>query len=79
MKDSCVLSSEWIKREFLVLLEKFTLLFQKTSYKRNRKRRLDAGKKHTLRILEQKLFYIKCYPTYGLSAFFFGVNRSHTR
>lgn len=71
------------EREFLALLEKFAPLVEKTAYKRNRKRKPGAGRKHTLRTPEQKLFYIlfyiKCYPTYDVAAFFLGVNRAQTK
>jgi len=47
---------------------------------KKRKRKEGAGPKPTLDNLEKKLFfilfYIKCYPTFDLAGFYFGVNRS---
>jgi len=71
------------RKEFLQLLEKFTPHAKRISYKRNRKRKAGAGRTHTLETTEEKLFYIlfymKCYPTFDVAAFFFGVDRSQTK
>ena len=48
--------------------------------KKKRKRKEGAGVKHTLNTIEKKLFfilfYIKCYTTFDLAGFYFGVDRS---
>lgn len=50
--------------------------------RKKRKRKEGAGPKHTLDNSEKKLFfilfYIKCYPTFDLAGFYFGVNRSQS-
>ena len=71
------------RKEFLQLHEKFISHAQRTTYKRNRKRKAGAGRTHTLENAEQKLFYIlfymKCYPTFDVAGFFFGVDKSQTK
>lgn len=71
------------KKEFFKLLKKFAPLANKIKYKRDRKRKKGAGRKHTLKTAEQKLFYMlfymKCYPTFDVAAFFFGVNKSQAK
>ena len=71
------------KQEFYKLLAKFAPLANRIKYKRNRKRKAGAGRKHTLETAEQKLFYMlfymKCYPTFDIAAFFFGVNKSQAK
>lgn len=71
------------KEEFSELLEKFSPLASRIKHKRNRQREPGAGRKHTLENAEQKLFYIlfymKCYPTFDVAGFFFGVDRSQTK
>jgi DDE superfamily endonuclease/Helix-turn-helix of DDE superfamily endonuclease len=71
------------RKEFLQLLEEFTPHAKRTPYKRNRKRKAGAGRPHTLETTEEKLFYIlfymKCYPTFDVAAFFFGVDRAQTK
>ena len=68
--------------EFKSLLATFkaSLHKNKTSHKEKRKRAVGGGRKHTLKDAERKLFfilfYLKCYPTYDLAGFFFGVDRS---
>ena len=48
--------------------------------RKKRKRKEGAGPKSTLDNPEKKLFfilfYLKCYPTFDLAGFYFGVNRS---
>lgn len=71
------------KKEFYKLLTKFAPLAGRIKYKRNRKRKAGAGRKHTLETAEQKLFYMlfymKCYPTFDVAAFFFGVDKSQAK
>lgn len=71
------------KEEFSELLEKFSPLVDRIKHKRNRQREPGAGRKHTLENAEQKLFYMlfymKCYPTYDVAGFFWGVDRSQTK
>ena len=71
------------RKEFLKLLEKFTPFVKRARYKRNRKRKAGAGRTHTLETPEGKLFYMlfymKCYPTYDVAGFFFGVDKSQTK
>ncbi len=47
-----------------------------------RQRRPGGGGKSTLSTVEAKLFfilmYVKCYPTFDVTAVLYGVNRSHT-
>jgi hypothetical protein len=68
--------------EFKALLPTFRSALQKNKAKQKeiRKRAEGGGRKHTLKSAESKLFfivfYLKCYPTYDLAAFFFAVNRS---
>jgi hypothetical protein len=49
---------------------------------KERKRKIGGGKKHTLDTAQKKLFfvlfYMKCYPTFDLASFYFGVDRSQT-
>lgn len=71
------------KKEFYKLLAKFAPLAGRIKYKRNRKRKSGAGRKHTLETSEQKLFYMlfymKCYPTFDVAAFFYGVDKSQAK
>jgi hypothetical protein len=71
------------KKEFYKLLAKFAPLAGRIKHKRNRKRKAGAGRKHTLETAEQKLFYMlfymKCYPTFDVAAFFFGVDKSQAK
>jgi hypothetical protein len=71
------------KKEFSELLKTFAPLTERIGYKRNRKRKAGAGRKHTLETPEQKLFYIlfymKCYPTFDVAGYFFDVDRSQAK
>jgi len=71
------------REEFLELLEKFSPIATRVPYKRNRKRKAGAGRKHTLETTEQKLFYIlfymKCYPTFDLAGYFFDTDKSQAK
>lgn len=71
------------RKEFFQLLAKFAPLANRIKYKRNRKRKAGAGRKHTLENVQQKLFYMlfymKCYPTFDVASFFFGVDRSQAK
>lgn len=67
-------------KEFERLLKVFAPLAERKRYKKNRKRKGGAGRKHSLKTSEQKLFfilfYMKCYPTYDLAGLFFGVDKA---
>ncbi|MEO5570810.1 MAG: transposase family protein [Bacteroidia bacterium] len=71
------------KKEFSQLLKKFSPLVNRTRYKKNRKRKPGAGRRHTLKTPEQKmffiLFYMKCYPTLDVAGFFYGVDKSQIK
>jgi hypothetical protein len=71
------------KKEFEQLLKKFAPLVMHKPYKKNRKRKPGAGRKHTLDTAEKKLFfilmYMKTYPTFDLAGFLWGVNRSQAK
>jgi hypothetical protein len=71
------------KKEFKKLLQSFSPLVIRTRYRRNRKRKAGAGRNHTLKTPEEKLFYMlfymKCYPTFDLAGYFFGVDRSQAK
>ena len=71
------------RKEFLGLLGKFTPFVARARYKRNRKRKAGAGRTDTLETPKGKLFYMlfymKCYPTYDVAVFFFGVDKSQTK
>ena len=71
------------KSEFTKLKPTFEQMLQKKlSPKKRRERKVGGGRKHTLLTAEAKLFfilfYIKCYPTFDVAGFFFGVNKSQT-
>lgn len=71
------------KKEFLQLLEKFAPLVNRVTYKRGRKRKAGAGRKHSLTTPGQKLFYMlfymKCYPTFDVAGYFFEVDKSQAK
>jgi len=52
----------------------------KSFFKKKRHVSLDLGREFVLSTVEEKLFfalfYLKCYPTFDVAAFFFGVDRS---
>ena len=66
--------------EFLSLLPSFEKELKAYSPKKNRKRKIGAGRKGALRDSRMKLLYIllylKVYPTYDLAGFIFGVDKS---
>ena len=69
--------------EFAELYERFAPYAERIRYKRDRKRKAGAGRHHTLGNSAAKLFYIlfymKCYPTFDVAGFFFGVDRAQTK
>jgi len=71
------------KKEFSQLLHLFAPVAGRIHYKRNRKRKAGAGRKHTLETPEEKLFfillYMKCYPTLDVASFFYGVDKSQIK
>src|SRR5262245_5459893 len=66
--------------EFEQLERRFTALLGEQRAKRRYKRLPGAGRKHTLRTLRAKLFfllfYLKCYPTFDVAGILFEVDRS---
>lgn len=72
--------------EFNSLLISFEKLFKDNkkiiNKSQERQRKDGGGSKHTLDTIEKKLFfalfYLKCYPTFDLAGFYFGVNRSQS-
>ena len=68
--------------EFNTLLPTFSDALKKSraAQKPDRKRAVGGGRKHTLRNGREQLFfilfYLKCYPTFDLAGFFYGVDRS---
>ena len=68
--------------EFFGILPIFSKLVEEKSFESKRIRQPGGGAAHTLYDAASKLFYIlfylKCYPTYDLAAFFYGVDRSQT-
>lgn len=66
--------------EFYALVPRFQLELAKASSQKLRKRKPGAGHPHTLKSMEMKfffiLFYVKCYPTFDVAGFIFGVDRS---
>jgi DDE superfamily endonuclease/Helix-turn-helix of DDE superfamily endonuclease len=65
---------------FEQLESRFTAVIGEQRAKRRYKRAPGAGRKHTLRTLRAKLFflllYLKCYPTFDVAALLFEVDRS---
>lgn len=68
--------------EFLAIIPVFAGILYEESLAKDRERLPGAGAAHTLGSPKDKLFYtlfyIKCYPTFDLAAFFYGVDRSQT-
>jgi len=68
------------RAEFEQLEQRFTTVVGEHRGKRHYKRRPGAGRKHTLRTLPAKLFfllfYLKCYPTFDVAGILFEVDRS---
>jgi DDE superfamily endonuclease/Helix-turn-helix of DDE superfamily endonuclease len=66
--------------EFEQLERRFTAVVGEQRAKRHYKRLPGAGRKHTLRTLRAKLFfllfYLKCYPTFDVAGILFEVDRS---
>jgi len=71
--------------EFERLLPPFTAGLKKaqTKVKKERKRAIGGGRRHTLKNPTDKLFfilfYLKCYPTFDLAGLLYGVDRSQTQ
>ena len=75
--------------EFDGILSVFEEVLKHESLKKERERAPGGGAHHTLKTAEEKLFYtlfyVRCYPTFDLAAFFFGgvspsqpFRRTHT-
>lgn len=68
-------------QEFLNPLPAFTEIWQKSKQHKNRKRKIGGGRIGFLRTIPEKLFFVlfyyKCYPTYDVMSFFYGVNRAN--
>src|SRR5262249_12398033 len=66
--------------EFEQLERRFTAVIAEQRAKRHYQRTPGAGRKHTLRTLRAKrfflLFYLKCYPTFDVAGILFEVDRS---
>jgi len=66
--------------EFLAILPVFSKIVYETAVSKERVRQPGGGAVHTLFDAEAKLFYIlfylKCYPTFDLAAFFYNVDRA---
>ena len=71
--------------EFERLLPPFTAGLKKaqTKVKKERKRAIGGGRRHTLKNPTDKLFfilfYLKCYPTFDVAGLLYGVDRSQTQ
>lgn len=68
-------------KEFERLVDSFMVALNKSKpVKKDRKRKEGAGPKHTLKGVEEKLFfilfYMKCYPTCDVAGFFYGVDKA---
>src|SRR5215831_10048422 len=68
------------RAEFEQLEGRFTVVVGEQRARRRYKRLPGAGRKHTLRTLRAKLFfllfYLKCYPTFDVAGILFEVDRS---
>ena len=68
------------RTSFAQLESRFTAVIGEQRAKRRYKRAPGAGRKHTLRTLRAKLFflllYLKCYPTFDVAGLLFEVDRS---
>ena len=68
------------RAEFEQLEGRFTVVVEEQRAGRRYKRLPGAGRKHTLRTLRAKLFfllfYLKCYPTFDVAGIVFEVDRS---
>ena len=66
--------------EFSALLPVFSKIVYETAVSKKRVRQPGGGAIHTLFNTEAKLFYtlfyLKCYPTFDLAAFFYNVDRA---
>ena len=71
--------------EFERLLPTFTAGLKKAQVKakKERKRAIGGGRRHTLKTPTDKLFfilfYLKCYPTFDLAGLLYGVDRSQAQ
>ena len=70
------------KRAFESLLSIFEQQYQQSLQSESRKRAVGGGRKAQLETITAKLFfvlfYFKCYPTFDLAGFIFGIHRSQT-
>ena len=68
------------RTSFEQLESRFAAVVSEQRAKRRYKRASGAGRKHTLRPLRAKLFfillYLKCYPTFDVAGILFEVDRS---
>src|ERR1051325_5814930 len=68
-------------KEFEALSKSFGEILRR-KVKQPRHRAEGAGRKHTLKEEREKLFftllYVKCYPTFDVLGFFYGVDRAQT-
>lgn len=68
------------KKAFESLLSTFEQQYQQSLQSKSRKRAVGGGRKALLQTIAAKLFFIlfyfKCYPTFDLAGFIFGIHRS---
>ena len=68
------------KKAFESLLLTFEQQYQQSLQSKSRKRAVGGGRKARLQTIAAKLFFIlfyfKCYPTFDLAGFIFGIHRS---
>ena len=69
-----------LPEEFEKLKGSFSSALKERQHRKDRKRAPGGGRPHTLRSVEEKLFfilfYLKCYCTYDVIGFLYGVDRS---
>lgn len=68
------------KKAFESLLSTFQQQYQQSLQSKSRTRAVGGGRKAQLQTIAAKLFFIlfyfKCYPTFDLAGFIFGIHRS---
>ncbi|WP_319423398.1 helix-turn-helix domain-containing protein [Pleurocapsa sp. FMAR1] len=78
ISEACELN----QKAFGSLLPTFEQQYQQSLQSESRKRAVKGGKKAELKTITAKLFFIlfyfKCYPTFDLAGFIFGIHRSQT-
>ena len=68
------------RKAFEVLLSTFIEVYEQSRSKKPRQRAIGGGRKAHLKTNASKLFFIlfyfKCYPTFDLAGFIFGIDRA---